>query len=1317
MIHHTRTRLESFSLNYNHKKTVFVLVPSILRTAEYLQSMIIRLPSKPTSSKPKSPKQPILPLLSSLCRECLLKFDLRIEEISFGFLASWSHPTPLVDAVFQSITCSFLPSSTRASLETITFSSNDLQFKIGSFDIKNVPISKETLRAILHDGGQNVTVPQCSERIFSLDSLEVTSTISNWERLSVECGSKMCNISLSYSVLDMMVCLMEVYVEEVAEYLQHKHEVPKTSSFLSFETSSPSMASPQTPMRPMSEADEDALLLENILNGTLLPDGLNEVVDISQMDIPGSPFTPQEVSSSPSLTSSIGAPADALPHESIDDSDTEILLSDGENQIDKTVVDQKYRLLPFFVTDFLIQLNSVEVQIIGIDASRSTSYTVKCISLAVVSKSFESLDKVLDISSADYGVELPQALPVYHPVSPFVSSEVVDSPSPDGNPHSQSNLPSETTKPNDMSSDSNSGANSDPNDPYTPPQPISALHTINESSKSLMSNSGFDLNLIPDSPLDSAGSLYIQPLTIRKKVTRRSPLLSMSNYAIHTPSVSYLRNSGVEYTIKIELLNLTIIGDEGSHDTSNLLGNKRPNESGLLPLMIPKIQISLPTLLFVAFPFSQLPRQSDFAFSLKQYHYQSSSLFGFSGFLRGDQGVLFLATTNQELNEIHCQIDNPQLKLSFGSIFVIYHSFVELASTIKNSTIQSTIASLKRSSVAKARSKSPSPFLDWRLRLSLSRLYAVFDFTSEVGLQVQIEKITAVTPDSLASPLFLLMNLQISQLHNAAVVGFMVTVAKITLYSPFVYDKFYVQLHPDRPYDENSSPISVHLCSCKKCVACHRYVTCPTCIEHGSDQNCNGWDNRCNQHCTHVPAGVKPYLILIESVDCTQDRRFPWGDLIYQAQLQWKAFKTIRRGQKPPPPFPHPDAERVAKVADHTPFPENAFQNGIWLQLIADSVILHFQDIIPVYSPESAEYSQLFVNDINGVLMYHPQLHSRAHFLQFIQAMDDAPTPLQQGFDDVLGLHVHDLNVAKVVVDFGELPPLVAGENLSACGTFVLADMNRVESYVRRENIQLYCSSTYDPIPVEILRCSVSAKLYQNFVIEGSQLEVFWGSSLFWVRTSFSNGMGSLTPRGVSKSPKMPWYDKLRFSLHGPLFLRVHDQLRINWMTEKIENNKYEAIIIDFVNADTVFRQSGGCAIAFDSFSIGTATFDNQQQLVETSLITVEDGEWDVSLLWGNEDTRNHYVELDPGVSDDVDKYARYRSNTIEWKIRLLPLPNRDYDVSIYLRLEMVDFLWEFWNMTITPNPAFPLDHTPGLFRNSTAFDIDLVLNDSMVWL
>ena len=36
-------------------------------------------------------------------------------------------------------------------------------------------------------------------------------------------------------------------------------------------------------------------------------------------------------------------------------------------------------------------------------------------------------------------------------------------------------------------------------------------------------------------------------------------------------------------------------------------------------------------------------------------------------------------------------------------------------------------------------------------------------------------------------------------------------------------------------------------------------------------------------------------------------------------------------------------------------------------------------------------------------------------------------------------------------------------------------------------------------------------------------LEVFWGNPLYWVRSSFANGMGDLTPRGVSKSPKMCW--------------------------------------------------------------------------------------------------------------------------------------------------------------------------------------------------
>ena len=47
----------------------------------------------------------------------------------------------------------------------------------------------------------------------------------------------------------------------------------------------------------------------------------------------------------------------------------------------------------------------------------------------------------------------------------------------------------------------------------------------------------------------------------------------------------------------------------------------------------------------------------------------------------------------------------------------------------------------------------------------------------------------------------------------------------------------------------------------------------------------------------------------------------------------------------------------------------------------------------------------------------------------------------------------------------------------------------------------------------------------------------------------------------------------------------------------------------------------------------------------------------------------------------------------------------------------MANFLWDFWNMVFEPNPQFPVDVTPGLSRNSTAFDVDFNLNDSMFWL
>ena len=142
-------------------------------------------------------------------------------------------------------------------------------------------------------------------------------------------------------------------------------------------------------------------------------------------------------------------------------------------------------------------------------------------------------------------------------------------------------------------------------------------------------------------------------------------------------------------------------------------------------------------------------------------------------------------------------------------------------------------------------------------------------------------------------------------------------------------------------------------------------------------------------------------------------------------------------------------------MSEHATLDSNVVQKGIWIQLVTNSVVIRLQDIIAAYSAESVEYSRLFVTGVDGVLLYNPQLHSRAHFLRFIQAMDEAKTPVEQGFDDVLGFHIHDLHVEKVLVDFGELPPLVAGEALSACGTCVFADMNRVERYVRREVVQL----------------------------------------------------------------------------------------------------------------------------------------------------------------------------------------------------------------------------------------------------------------------
>lgn len=1276
---------ESVKILYSHKPTVVTLHPSLFRTVEYIQSMMTNLARSPSARAPKRVKHVARPEGSSvlaLFSECSFKVDFRIESITLGVCASPIVSSPQLEASIHSFSITFTPSSLRSSTDTL-WTTHELQVKLALIELQNAPISRVSLEDVLKKAGESgtgddVRICPCTDKVLSLRNVECSCPITKWEKVSVDASLRSSNVVLDCQMIDMMLFVVELYRKEWSEYCQRRKE---SGSLMKNVASSDSFSSLSTPPvsevvennsvpLPKSALGDDESFIQSILNGSLLPEKLEA-------------FESEAVETPPKLPS-----PEALTDSSSDSEESdEILLSDHENAIDSYSHEPK--CLPLFLSGITVHITNTELQVTGLDSSRTASYSVEVFTLSLTSKSVDSIEK-LTLDS-----------------SPALAQE----PSPEPKPYLETPVALTSI-----------ASNSELNSPTasTPPHP------------SFLRCNSLDLQSIPSFNDDT--SLPVSPplFTLGAKTERRLPIYTPAPLPVFSShSDKYVQNACIQYTLTLEISNISVIGDEGTHTPKNHL-----------PLFIPQIRLTLPSLVFLVIPQHQQPVQySALSFAVQSTHYSPFSLRHYAGFKRDDAMCLLLANDNPVLNTVQLLVTSPCAHLSYGSIYIIYHSFVEIlalaktslakragdekispkdeASAKDESTASKNQGSPKSKSSAKEKRVKPSLFPLSRLHFSftLTHLSASLVFSPEQGIMATINEISAVYPDSSSYPLVYVSMVQVSLIAEWRIKYIMGSIERITCYSPSAYsdvrglrDLETVEKEIDSMKEEVGDLYKDYVKSNKW----GDFVFCPTCQKCTSSE-CNGYSNHCNRH--HVPANVTPFILLLSSVNLFQDRQDAWGDLFYEATVQWKAFKTLRKGDKKPAPFPHPDEARVATVAEHAELEEGAYAKGLWAMVIVDSLCLRLNDVLPEYSPDSCEYSRLVVTGVNGVISYNPALHSRSHLLQFMQAMDEVPTPLQKGFDDVIGLHLHDVYINSIATDFGELlPPLVVADSVFVCGTLVVAEMNRVQRFVVYNDVESYCSSTFDPIPVRISRSSTSMKWFQNLAVQAKQIEVNWGTPLNHVRDSFSHCMGDLTPRGVSKSPKLPFFDKIRFNLHGPLVLHVSELFRVNWITNKSANALYEALVIDLNKSDWLFKKEGGTECGFDVFSIGFARLDAFNQLVLNPFIEAVDGEWVVDLLWANTRPLDHYVELIEEVTDK-DKYEFYRSHQIEWTIKLQPLPRRVFNVSFFLRCEMADFALDFKDYIFSSDPSTPVDKTVGLMRISTVFLVEMKLPNSSAWV
>ena len=612
--------------------------------------------------------------------------------------------------------------------------------------------------------------------------------------------------------------------------------------------------------------------------------------------------------------------------------------------------------------------------------------------------------------------------------------------------------------------------------------------------------------------------------------------------------------------------------------------------------------------------------------------------------------------------------------------------------------------------------------LPFKLSACITQLRCRLHFTPEQGLYITSEKLEVTFPDSRDQPLVVLEMLSVSQIQQTRVINCMGNINYLQVFSPQTYKDFPQKLGSDmsNQLDKRTSPseTSQRTDSCKEGDDCHRFVGCARCREGLTDSHqCNGYDNQCSQHDNILPDDVFPFWVVVGDIDLLQDTRYPWGNLIDAASKQWKAFKMLWKKPRPTPPYPHPDKEREQCVEKHEAISATAMKDAYWVHLTVSSLILRMQDCIIDYYPSYREYSFVLAENVNIVAAYHPLLHSRGHLLRFMKQVDDAETPFHHGFTDVIGMHIHNGLIQNIKIGFHGLPSLVDGNNVSISGTFAVANIRPVTAYSVKEEMKLYCSTSFDPYTVTITRNSIPMKFYQNFHIQGNQLYINWGNPLNLVQKSFSSCMGVLTPKGSGRAPKLPWFDKLRSSIHGPCSLRVVDELRFDWLTDTSIDNRYEAVTVKAENAYVLFRKMGGVDGMFDVLTVGVSKFDKSNNLIFYPVVEISDGVLDIGIKWGNSQSKNHYVELLLDLWKQDDKWYYYRTHTIEYSVELKPAVNKAFSTAFFLRAELIEFFLNFMKSMKDRKSLKPKENLPTLVQNATNIDLNMMLENCEIWV
>ena len=356
--------------------------------------------------------------------------------------------------------------------------------------------------------------------------------------------------------------------------------------------------------------------------------------------------------------------------------------------------------------------------------------------------------------------------------------------------------------------------------------------------------------------------------------------------------------------------------------------------------------------------------------------------------------------------------------------------------------------------------------------------------------------------------------------------------------------------------------------------------------------------------------------------------------------------------------------------------------------------------------------SKIVINNLDGVLFHDRLLHNRGHLLRYMKELDSCETPFAYGFDDVIGCHVHSLYASDLIIYLDDYPyPFVTLQTIQLSGTFVYTSTNRVPKFSFDQQASLYGNTVYNNVPTTILRCSVGMRFFQNFIMQVSNAAMSYGPAITIMRQLFSCSFGNLTSKSVSRSPKLPWFDRLRFIVQGPFEFQVYDTCQVRYFVRSAYEPD-DCFIVSAEGFDIQFIGKGDVLFTSDVFSfIVSQVQDNVHKytpIYEGSYIKC-----DIVMKWGAELPYEHYVELLPGASDEVDKFSTFRSHQLRWKVHIYYDNTKLSQALIFLRGELLQWLKEFYDILNSPSDDLDI----GLMRMTQRYDIEWNMKNVQYWM